>query len=573
MTLEHALNPNTLVMPRDHATLAHWSAGRVSTLLTIIALGLWSYSLVQAKLSIGSLGLIHSFPITFLVSLGLLTIASAVLWVSKENHTKLLFLQLSLLVVSFWLVPVLAGGSLPFLNHMYRDYGNVDYILRNGHIDPEIVTYLNWPGSQLLFASGMKVTGWEGIPHGFLATSTFFMMILILLMMYAFLKSIFPASQTNYTWAALWVACLGCVTGPVRFSPPAMGFLLMLCVLMLITAMERGRMRDIGLRSCMIVVGATLTFVHLLTALYSLAIVFGQFIHKRKSPITFILLLISLIVAWQVYVATSYFSFKLPIFLESALSLDALAFHSMERGTNGSESHIVISSIRFYFTLLLAGLAITGGLLAYLKHKWNPNDRSMLIVLAAIIATSIGVGAAYGGFHIFNRVLTFILPIIAYFAVKWLDFRRLRVIFVGCLLIALPLHMITHYGNQTYDHLSTGFIKSLDFFENSESGGTVYSNILLELPEQQDKYSMMIALALYRAEKSDQITPEQIMENNSENLVYVHVDNRDEERFEFEFDDAAFFREWHASLADSHHFNYIYSNKDVNLYFGDPKGN
>ncbi len=574
MTLEHALSTNTLAMPKDRAAVTYWSAGRVSTLLTIIALALWSYSLVQAELSIGSLGLIHSFPITFVISLGILTIASAVLWVSKENHTKLLFLQLSLLVVSFWLVPVLAGGSLPFLNHMYRDYGNVDYIMQTGHFDPEVVTYLNWPGAQILFASGMEMLGLEDIPHAFLATSTFFMMILILLMLYAFFNSVLSREQSgNYVWAALWVFCLGCITGPVRFSPPAMGLLLMLCVLVLIIALEKGRMKDTGIRTCMILVGTTLTFVHLLTALYSLAIVSSRFIHKRKTPITFILFLIAVIMAWQVYIATSFFSYKLPVFLESALELDALAFHSMERGASGNESHVLINSIRFYFTLMLIGLAGCGGVLAYISKKGNTNDKMMLIVLGAIMITSVGVGAAYGGFHIFNRMLTFILPIIAYFAVKWLDFRRLRIIFIGCLLIALPLHLITHYGNQTYDHLSSGFIESLDFFENSESGGTVYSNILLGLPEQQEIFSVQTPLNFYRDENQDSLTPEQIKAQNSNRLVYVHIDDQDEERFDFQFNDAPFFREWQASLADSQYFDRIYSNNDINLYLGDPNNN
>ena len=68
-----------------------WSVKRVSILLTIIAFILWSYSTLQAKLNIGSLGLITSFPVTFFIALGFLAIASAVLWLSKEKHEGLLF--------------------------------------------------------------------------------------------------------------------------------------------------------------------------------------------------------------------------------------------------------------------------------------------------------------------------------------------------------------------------------------------------------------------------------------------------------------------------------------------------
>ena len=72
----------------------HFTNRQISVLLTIVALVLWSCGIIQAKLDIGFFGLIHSFPIIFFISLGILTIASAILWVSKENHGKLLFFQL-----------------------------------------------------------------------------------------------------------------------------------------------------------------------------------------------------------------------------------------------------------------------------------------------------------------------------------------------------------------------------------------------------------------------------------------------------------------------------------------------
>ena len=76
-------------------TKLNWSEERrrqISILLTIIALLLWSHSIVYARFEIGHWGLISGLPVTFFVALALLTVASAILWVSKEKHGKLLCL-------------------------------------------------------------------------------------------------------------------------------------------------------------------------------------------------------------------------------------------------------------------------------------------------------------------------------------------------------------------------------------------------------------------------------------------------------------------------------------------------
>ena len=59
-------------------------AGRrrqISISLTIIAVLLWTYSILYADLEIGYLGLIHGLPVTFFVAIALLTVASAILWI------------------------------------------------------------------------------------------------------------------------------------------------------------------------------------------------------------------------------------------------------------------------------------------------------------------------------------------------------------------------------------------------------------------------------------------------------------------------------------------------------------
>ena len=97
-------------MTRDNLSPLRWQRKRLSILLTAIALLLWSHSILTAKLEIGHLGLASSLPATFFVALAFLSLASVVLWGSKENHGKLLFLQLLIFIAAIWLIPPLTGG-------------------------------------------------------------------------------------------------------------------------------------------------------------------------------------------------------------------------------------------------------------------------------------------------------------------------------------------------------------------------------------------------------------------------------------------------------------------------------
>jgi hypothetical protein len=109
------------------------SRKQISFLLTIIALILWSFSITQANFEIGKYGIIGGFPALYFIALGLLTIASAVLWTSKGNHWKLLLVQLSFLVFSIFSAHLLVGGAQSLYAWSVGALGQQEYIVRTGH--------------------------------------------------------------------------------------------------------------------------------------------------------------------------------------------------------------------------------------------------------------------------------------------------------------------------------------------------------------------------------------------------------------------------------------------------------
>jgi len=132
---------------------------QISILLTTIAIFLWGHSILFARLEIGYFGLIHGLPVTFFVALAFLTVAAAILWMSSQDHGKLLCLQLLLLIGALSLIPLLTGGSHPNTDEQYRNFGYTEYIIRNGSLAPASVWYHNWPAAWLLFAAGFEILG------------------------------------------------------------------------------------------------------------------------------------------------------------------------------------------------------------------------------------------------------------------------------------------------------------------------------------------------------------------------------------------------------------------------------
>ncbi|MFC1938103.1 hypothetical protein ACFLVS_00980 [Chloroflexota bacterium] len=186
---------------RTNVNLLARQRSQISILLTIIAVLLWAHSILYARFEIGHFGLIHSLPVTFFIALALLTAASAILWGSKENHGKLLLLQLLILISALWLIPVVTGGSLPFMNRAYFNIGLINHIAEEGTFSTKGLWYLSWPGGHTLFAI-MTILG----PINFetlLNVLPIFPITALMLPLYMLLRNILGKEKVNYCWAGL----------------------------------------------------------------------------------------------------------------------------------------------------------------------------------------------------------------------------------------------------------------------------------------------------------------------------------------------------------------------------------
>jgi hypothetical protein len=548
-----------MTIARTDQTASFWSAQHVSILLTILASALWTLSITQAKLNIGFYGLIHSFPVTFLLALVLLTIASGILWVSRENHGKLLCLQLCLLITALWLSPILLGSNPVFANIGYRDYPLTDYIIRYGHINTALALFLYWPGNWIMQAALTEITGREVLSI-VTTVGPFLMQFLTLLPLYLLLKN--TISNANYRWAAAWIFYLANWTGQIYVGAQGIGLFLLLTLLALLTKPGlREKAAEIGDRLATLLVMAGIVVIHLLTSLAAFASVALLWATgpRRATARTLLVIAAVFIAAWTVYVAAIRPEWSRQLIqsvLERAFRLDLIfQIHFVEHA-GASPSHAAVDWVRVSFSALFTLTAITGIVLS-LKFK-DKADRSILALIAVPIVVLL---SGLYGWEALMRAYLFALVPIAYFGVRLLNHKAGVVILCLLLLIAIPLNLVAHYGNAAIDYIPAGEIAYWDFVQDN-----IGESYLTGGPDFIG-FNGCTNVDFSQLHWEDDMLVGEALKNDRPH--YVNVGKYDQSMYEFLYNDSHFIPETQAHLDSSIHYNLIYVNLDLGLYMSE----
>ena len=544
---------------------SRWSARQISILLTLVALLLWIYSVIQAKFGIGFYGLISSFPVTFFVALGILTIASAILWVSRENHGKLLFLQLCFLIVSICLAPVMVGGAQPFLPEVYGDLGYIEYVARLNHFDQQALWQHNWPAAWMFWASAIQVSGisMEGF-KSLIPWIPFIWQFLLFLPVFVFFRNTIGKIQPNYCWAAMWLFYLGYWFGSQNTGAQAFGVFFVFSVMALLTMTPSWVQRAGALwqRVSAIILFAVLAMTHLLGSLVGLAIAAALYVARRVWSSNPVIIAAVFIAVWSIYGAIYYFEWGLPNFLEQGFRLDIATQVGIVNPLSGSESHAAVAAARLILSGLYVVVALLGAILAW---KFRTNTYADITVLAIAVGCGIAaivVGAGYG-VELYQRFFIFLLPAMAYFGVKLLHFRAIAVILCIVLLIALPLSFVARYGNQTIDYLTPAYLSGADFFQDNTTHGYVTGENPIGRMENREYYNTKYTLKGLEWENDKLV---RVGSRIDPSPHYVCISNHDRAMYTFYYDEPQFIDEIASSLNAATNCNLIYANPGLSLY-------
>ena len=540
----------------------YWSVRRISILLTIVALLLWSYSVLQARFDIGFFGLISSFPITYFVALGILTIASAALWISKEDEGKLLFLQLCLLIVSLWLAPVVVRGGTPIMQESYADLGRMEYIIRTGHIDPSILWDHAWPLGWIFWAVGAKMSGVgiQGLAKA-IPWIPFVWQILLFFPIFVFFRNTIGKVRPNCCWAAMWVFYIGNWSTELDTGSHALGIFLAFSILAILTmapARKRGATEP-GRRIVAIILFAGAATAHLLGSLVSLGTTTVLCVSRRVKPSTLAILLAVLIAAWSIFGAADFFSTNAAQTVKELFKFQVVAESTVGRAQVGNPSHAAVVQARIITALLFGAIAVAGGLLSWKQRHDAHTDITMAATAIGSGFFMVVLGTVYGT-TLFQRFLLFLMPVIAYFAVKLLLSRTTAVLLVFVMLVALPLSFISMYGNQVLDYISPAYLTGAYFFQDNTDHGFVTGGMPIGRMRYQESY-------FFKTYDEGLKWQDDTLASLGGGLPhYICISTRERAAYTFLYDEPHFVDDIQSKLEVTTNCNAVYANPDMTIY-------
>jgi hypothetical protein len=222
------------------ATRVAGVAGRISrpALVLIVAMGSWLSSLSGVNLrSMRTVGLLSVMPVTFFVSLALLTAGFMGVVGRHSSPRPLLAGYLVALATVMHGTPAILYGTVRY-SWSWKHIGVVDYIQRHAALDPDaqfLGIYHSWPGLFALTATVSDVTGLDS--HTIAIWTPLLLTLLTLLALWLIFQAL--VDDQRIVWLALWLFAVANWVGQEYFSPQ--GFTYVLYLTLLAVALPFGR--------------------------------------------------------------------------------------------------------------------------------------------------------------------------------------------------------------------------------------------------------------------------------------------------------------------------------------------
>jgi hypothetical protein len=559
--------------------MKYLSRKQISLLLTITALVLWSVSITQIKFEIGKYGIIGGFPLIYFIALGILTIASAILWTQKESHGILLLTQLVFLVVSLWLIPVLIGSTDYVIQDIFRYLSETGgFIVKNGHLEGGI-WYHDWPSYGIFSAS---VTLFSGVTIPLIAVylSSFIIQIVLLPMWYYVLKAIIPDDHPNYVWAGLWIFYVGSWTGESRLAPQYLGICLALVLLVFVIKLYiTNRTKDLLIANrsedllakkiVMILLCVTLIITHGITAFATLiAIVILTIIRKIPTwnlATTFTVLLLS----WALYLGTNTFYSRVPVFMQQILDMGTIYQSSVGERISGNADHNAVNQIKIALSSIFFIMAFLGVVFSWKDKRKNPLFTTILVIMGSyFLLLPLFV---YSG-QLLIRVFLMVLIPLAYFTINLLRFRAGIFIVSILLLVAIPLNLIGHYGNERIDYISEREFSGAQFVRNYTEDFYLTGNIVYTSTEYPSFISQTSRVQDTPFEDlaflNGQVVIDRLFKKAWPYLIVI--DQRVRDIYDYSYNKPDLVPEIENRLRIATNCNLVFSNPEMNIYINEP---
>lgn len=626
------------ITPRQRAFSA-----TVPFVLPLAAMLLWLASLTRVHLSLmDDLGLISVLPPAFYVAFALLTAGFCLALCRRPLRGVVLLFHVGILIMMLYGTPALVEQT-PRFAVTWRHLGLTDYIFHTGNVLPKFNAYFNWPGLFAVSAFFTRIAGLSTL-IGLAAWANVFFNLLYLAPLALIYRS--ATHDARVLWIGLWIFYLANWVGQDYFSPQGFTYFPYLVIaaslltwfggsvahpISLAPVFNRIRQRAprlaswvegsaraeasvptnpwqrVAIMAAVIVMFAAMVPSHQLTPFAAVLCVSALAVLNRIAPRRLPILLLAILVAWSIFMATNYFAGH----TESLVSSVGAVHNNVQRGVvhrvKGSSEHQIVVEARLFMTALIVLLALAG---VARRVVAGYRDLSMALLAAAPAPLLL---AQYGG-EMFLRVYFFMLPGLAFFVAvffvptpasspagqgspgisqliarpgprqwwgrRWATQvrRRLRLpavsvswsaVAVGLASLALIVgFMLTRYGNERMDYYTKQEVQAARYLYQIAPPGSVLRAPGISVPWQFEDYTSVRTrwIASRAVRNLDVVSLEQQMSKNPHG-GYVFITRSSVATLELYSGlspDAL--PRFEQAMLDSGRFQLIYQNADARIY-------
>ncbi len=443
------------------------SPRQISIILYILSLISWSCFIVSAELIIGKYGLIHSMGVYFFLSV-ILSIFSILISLKYDSINSFFSMQILLLYAILYVTPYFLEKTASF-TYSYLVYGYMEYILRMGYINPQILPYQNWPGIMFFGAFFTQISDLGR--SQFLVIYPIALKIISLILIYYIYYML--SKNKLVARVGILVYLLGDWTAHQYYTPPSFSIVLYMLSLFLISGslFIKGK-NSYQWRILILLASCSMIITHLLSSIILFLLAFASSIYAKLSNkmsignLFFVILII--LFAWNILQVGDYFTVQFTGAFSNFNNAKEIV-ESTERSSLGTpEAHVNVMHFKILYLAIFSVLA-TLSIIYSIIDKQRRKSQNITILIAFLfsitIITPLSVGS-YGG-EILSRAFGYDAVLLAFLiACNW-DVKIFNILIIMFLIISPFFFIICSYGNEVIDYVSPQEIAGVDYYYSS----------------------------------------------------------------------------------------------------------
>lgn len=577
----------------------------VSFLLLIAGGSLWFVSLAGINLDeMNDLGLVSVMTPGSLIALFLLTVSFALTIKRQKPVAILALLQLAVLLFALHSLTALVEPLARF-GPAWRHVGVIDYIVRNGSVNPAIDAYFNWPG---FFGLGAFLTEAAGLNNAlvFLPWTSLIFELLYMFPIWIIYNSL--SDDPRLVWSGLWIFSLSNWVGQDYFSPQGLNYFFYLVVLAILLKwfqtnsienfpgivikilqkmgwlyrfIERLRVSKAitnrtatraQLNLLLIIIVVIYTAVvgsHQLTPFAILVSVSALVLTSRISPRGLPILMLVLLGTWISYMTSAFMSGRIEILLGQAGHVDQMLKANLVDHMLGSQGHQIVVLVRLLLTSGLWIAAFAGGV-----SRWHAGYTDTILIILSLSPFLLLGMQAYGG-EMLLRVFLFSLPFVAFLAAAFffqkpaLKIGWIPVFSFGLITLSMTFgFLMVRFGNERMESFTLAEQEAVQHMYEIAPEGSLIASSTTNMPYKYKDYEKY-HYALFDAEILNKdvnaiITKMSDSRYKASFLIITRAQKAQLEMFHsYTEEDIASFQK---TLMATGRFQLIYRNEDADIY-------